>query len=85
MLKEEELGENHLLHSFTVEMRSQVFQYDDQFGEAPSPATDAAWKSLFPKQGGFFRHPILAPERSAFSVFHQLHCLVSYSLFHARA
>jgi hypothetical protein len=26
-------------------------------------------------QGGFFKHPDLAPERSTFAVFHQLHCL----------
>ncbi|KAF1963934.1 hypothetical protein BU23DRAFT_494794, partial [Bimuria novae-zelandiae CBS 107.79] len=45
------------------------------FGKPPTNETDAAWESLFPKHGGFFVHPQLAPDRSAFSVFHQLHCL----------
>jgi hypothetical protein len=56
-----------------------LFRYNRTFGEPPSEVTNAAWESLFPKHGGFFVHPDLAPERSAFSVFHQLHCLVSQS------
>ena len=55
---------------------SRVFQYDRIFGEAPSNLSDLAWQALFPEQGGFFKHPDIAPERSAFAVFHQLHCLV---------
>lgn len=51
------------------------FFYDHRFGQPPSNSSNAAWKTLFPKQGGFFRHPQLAPERSAFAAFHQLHCL----------
>ncbi|KAH7316780.1 hypothetical protein B0I35DRAFT_479596 [Stachybotrys elegans] len=54
---------------------SHLFQYNRTFGEAPSPDTNAAWESLFPHHGGFFVHAELAPKRSAFSVFHQLHCL----------
>jgi len=53
----------------------QTFVLDETFGSRPSPETNAAWKSLFPKQGGFFKHPDIAPERSAFSVFHTLHCV----------
>ncbi|KAK1993243.1 hypothetical protein LX36DRAFT_586765, partial [Colletotrichum falcatum] len=34
-----------------------------------------AWESLFPKKGGYFTHPTLAPHESVFSVFHQLHCV----------
>lgn len=30
---------------------------------------------MFPAEGGFFIHPQIAPTRSTFSVFHQLHCL----------
>ncbi|MCJ1311318.1 hypothetical protein MMC25_004989 [Agyrium rufum] len=45
------------------------------FGQESTNATVRAWKDLFPEQGGFFKHPTLAPTRSAFSVFHQLHCL----------
>lgn len=79
--KFEENKASPCLHGFTVKSVSQVFLYDDRFGEPPSPITDAAWESLFPEQGGFFKHPTLAPERSAFSVFHQLHCLVSFFFF----
>lgn len=52
-----------------------LFSYNRTFGSAPSPTTDTAWDELFPPQGGFFRHPELAPWRSAFSAFHLLHCL----------
>ncbi|KAL8729370.1 MAG: hypothetical protein Q9166_004763 [cf. Caloplaca sp. 2 TL-2023] len=55
--------------------RNEVFRYNRTFGTAPSNASDAAWKSIFPEQGGFFKHPVIAPERSAWAVFHQLHCL----------
>ncbi|KAK9796590.1 putative Oxidase ustYa [Seiridium cardinale] len=61
--------------AFGLETEDQLFQYNRTFGEAPSNATDAAWRSLFPQHGGFFVHPELAPKRSAFSVFHQMHCL----------
>lgn len=57
--------------------KPEVFHYNRTFGEAPSNFSNAAWLSLFPIQGGFFKHPTIAPQRSAFSVFHQLHCLVS--------
>ena len=59
-----------------VTTRSEVFHYNGTFGEAASNASNAAWSELFPKQGGFFKHPTIAPQRSAFAVFHQLHCLV---------
>lgn len=59
-----------------VTTKPEVFSYNRTFGEAPSNASDSAWFSLFPEQGGFFKHPTIAPQRSAFSVFHQLHCLV---------
>jgi len=55
--------------------KPQTFRYNPDFGGPPSEITDNAWASLFPEQGGFFKHPDLAPERSAFAVFHQLHCL----------
>ena len=59
--------------------RSEVFRYSRMFGSAPSDDSDTAWASLFPEQGGYFKHPVIAPERSAFAVFHQLHCLVCQS------
>ncbi|KAF7864304.1 uncharacterized protein EAF02_010272 [Botrytis sinoallii] len=55
----------------------QTFEYNRTFGEPPSNVSDEAWRSVFPSHGGFFKHPRLAPERSAFSVYHQLHCLNS--------
>ncbi|KAL8919490.1 MAG: hypothetical protein Q9208_006775 [Pyrenodesmia sp. 3 TL-2023] len=41
---------------------------------APSTATSAAWRSIYPHHGGFFYHPDHS-ERVPLSVFHQLHCL----------
>ena len=60
-----------------MDRTSHLFQYNETFGDAPSEMTDLAWAELFPSQGGLFKNPELAPERSALSVFHQLHCLVS--------
>lgn len=60
-----------------VHTKTKIFHYDPRFGAVPSNASNAIWQSIFPAQGGFFKHPTLAPKRSAFSVFHQLHCLVS--------
>ncbi|MCJ1285826.1 hypothetical protein MMC26_005167 [Xylographa opegraphella] len=54
---------------------TQVFKYNRTFAEAPSDISDRAWKDIFPPRGGFFAHPGIAPHRSTFSVFHQLHCL----------
>ncbi|TVY13892.1 Oxidase ustYa [Lachnellula arida] len=53
----------------------ETFIYNRIYGAKPSNATSEAWDTLFPSQGGFFKHPTLAPQRSALSVFHQLHCL----------
>lgn len=60
-----------------VPTHSQIFYQNHTFGAAPSNVSNAAWASLFPDQGGFFKHPNIAPQRSAWAVFHQLHCLVS--------
>ena len=61
-----------------VPSRKDIFYHNRTFGAAPSNVSDAAWNSIFPEQGGFFKHPVLAPQRSAWAVFHQLHCLVRY-------
>ncbi|KAI0478577.1 hypothetical protein GGR56DRAFT_328896 [Xylariaceae sp. FL0804] len=45
------------------------------FSYPPSEHTNRAWRDIFPAEGGFFVHPTIAPTRSTFSVFHQLHCL----------
>jgi hypothetical protein len=55
----------------------EVFIYNDTFAQKPSHESNTAWDDLFPNHGGFFMHPTLATKRSAFSVFHQVHCLVS--------
>jgi hypothetical protein len=52
-----------------------TFEQNNTFGQPPSKEVNAAWRDLLPKRGGFFTHPTIAPERSAFAVFHQIHCL----------
>jgi len=64
-----------------VVVKPQTFQYNRTFGDRPNKQTNQAWDSLFPKQGGYFRHPGIASKRSALAVFHQLHCLVSINPF----
>ncbi|KAH6675787.1 hypothetical protein B0J14DRAFT_372239 [Halenospora varia] len=61
----------------TLKLSSEqsIFRYNRTFGERPSNKTNKAWDELFPLQGGYFRHPRIALERSALAVFHQLHCL----------
>ncbi|CRG92118.1 hypothetical protein PISL3812_09173 [Talaromyces islandicus] len=54
---------------------SSIFTYNRTFAEVPSDESNAAWETLFPTRGGFFKHPQLAPDRSGLAVFHQLHCL----------
>jgi hypothetical protein len=66
-----------LAQMLTVLVRSneRVFRFDATFVNGTSLDADRAWLDLFPLQGGFFKHPQFAPNRSTFSVFHQLHCL----------
>lgn len=54
-----------------------TFEYEFNFAEAPSNLTSQRWESLFPQNGGFFKHPDVGPDPVGFAVFHQLHCLVS--------
>ncbi|OAL37127.1 hypothetical protein AYO20_03605 [Fonsecaea nubica] len=65
-------GDRGQLQLRTIEFE---LEYNASFGDAPSPVTEAAWDDLLPVQGGFFQHPQIAPSRSDFAVFHQLHCL----------
>ena len=58
-----------------VSLHPHTFVYNRTFGEKPSELSNAAWASIFPTQGGFFRHPEVSPSRATFAVFHQLHCL----------
>ena len=64
------------LTGLLVKMEPHVFQYNRSFSYPPSNITNRAWRDIFPQEGGFFIHPTIAPTRSTFSVFHQLHCLV---------
>jgi len=59
-----------------LNIHPNLFTYNPLFGSKPSNESDEAWEELFPKRGGFFNHPVIAPKRSAYAVFHQLHCLV---------
>jgi hypothetical protein len=54
-----------------------TFEYEFNFAEAPSNLPNSRWGFLFPLNGGFFKHPTIGPDPVAFSVFHQLHYLVS--------
>jgi hypothetical protein len=60
-------------------LMTKSFVYDRDFSYPPSNLTNAAWQTLFPARGGFFTHAPSITQRSTLSVFHQLHCLVSYS------
>ncbi|KAK1955854.1 hypothetical protein LY78DRAFT_593247, partial [Colletotrichum sublineola] len=53
----------------------QPFQANKSFIGRPDQERNRAWDSLFLEGGGFFIHPSIAPERSVFSTFHQMHCL----------
>ena len=71
-------SETHmLLLILEVRLASKEFVYERLYGSRSSPAVDQAWLHLFPSYGGFFEHPTIAPERSTFSAFHQLHCVNS--------
>jgi hypothetical protein len=55
----------------------RTFEYEFHYADAPSNLTNERWDSLFPLNGGFFKHPKVGRDPVAFAVFHQLHCLVS--------
>ena len=57
-----------------------VWQQNASFAAEPSPDTEAAWISLMPKGRGFVTHPVLAKEMKSISVFHEIHCLVRFSI-----
>jgi hypothetical protein len=62
--------------SLALAVNPHLFKMEAIYGAKPSNESDTAWNALMPKRGGFFNHPKIAPERSAYAVFHQLHCLV---------
>ncbi|KAK1713430.1 uncharacterized protein BDZ83DRAFT_589311 [Colletotrichum acutatum] len=65
---------------------SRTFELDLNYAMPPSAQVDEAWASLLPKEGGFFQHSKLAPQKSCIAVFHQLHCLdmIRQALYEAR-
>jgi hypothetical protein len=83
------LGQKYSRHDFLftsllhLDTQKRVFKHLPVWGDKPSNQSDDLWNTLMPKRGGFFNHPKIAPERSAYAVFHQLHCLAS-SLFHEK-
>jgi len=68
-------GLENISSALELEKVARSFRYNISFTEAPSPHTDQSWRDLFPIDGGFFVHPVVAPTRATFSSFHQLHCL----------
>ena len=61
-----------------LSVQPRLFKMERVFGDKPSRESSSAWDTLMPKRGGFFNHPKIAPKRSAYAVFHQLHCLVRF-------
>ncbi|KAL8788075.1 MAG: hypothetical protein Q9195_007489 [Heterodermia aff. obscurata] len=66
---------SHSGHALELDTIPHTFHYNRSFSYPPSNHTNRAWRNIFPAEGGFFIHPTIAPTRSTFSVFHQLHCL----------
>ncbi|KAK2051585.1 hypothetical protein LY76DRAFT_640053 [Colletotrichum caudatum] len=79
-------GEEPVRSELRLPTVRKTFELDLKYAMPPSPAVDEAWASLLPKEGGFFRHPKLAPRTSCMAVFHQLHCLdmIRQTLYEAR-
>ncbi|KAK1720340.1 uncharacterized protein BDZ83DRAFT_785360 [Colletotrichum acutatum] len=72
-------GSRHIKQevSQTLELSEVIhpLQGNESFIGRPNRERNRAWENLFPEDGGFFIHPSIAPERSVFSTFHQVHCL----------
>ncbi|KAK2042700.1 hypothetical protein LZ31DRAFT_623228 [Colletotrichum somersetense] len=79
-------GEEPVKSELRLSTVRKTFELDLKYAMPPSPAVDEAWASLLPKEGGFFKHPELAPRTSCMAVFHQLHCLdmIRQTLYEAR-
>jgi hypothetical protein len=61
-------------------LRDVVWTHNSTFGSDPSAASEAAWQELIPLGRGFVRHARLTGgEEKSVSVFHELHCLVSWT------
>ncbi|RAR12422.1 hypothetical protein DDE82_000133 [Stemphylium lycopersici] len=52
-----------------------VWQQNASYSGEPTEENDKTWADLIPDGRGFVRHPVLAKELKAVSVFHQIHCL----------
>ncbi|KAK2017114.1 hypothetical protein LZ32DRAFT_39060 [Colletotrichum eremochloae] len=79
-------GEEPVKSELQLPTVGKTFELDLKYAMPPSPEVDEAWASLLPKEGGFFKHPTLAPQKSCMAVFHQLHCLdmIRQTLYEAR-
>jgi hypothetical protein len=76
------LSQHTKLIYFPVQMVHHSFVYNDSFPKPPTSNVnihhDQPWRTLYPEHGPYFNKTATNPERWTFSVFHQLHCVVSY-------
>ncbi|KAK1979233.1 hypothetical protein LZ30DRAFT_597385 [Colletotrichum cereale] len=86
MTQQKYYGEEPVKSELQLSTVQKTFELDLKYAMPPSPEVDEAWASLLPKEGGFFKHPRLAPRKSCVAVFHQLHCLdmIRQTLYEAR-
>jgi len=70
---------NNYTSTISLDIIPQVLEYKRPFAEDPRLQVEDIWDSIFPNNGsqgsGYFSHPDIAPKRSTFSAYHQLHCL----------
>ncbi|KAM0304943.1 hypothetical protein ACHAO8_011334 [Botrytis cinerea] len=66
------------MSTIPLAIEPKTLTYQRPFADDPALQQDDIWDTMFPNngsRGGYFSHPTIAPQRSTFSAFHQLHCL----------
>ncbi|PQE21335.1 Tat pathway signal sequence protein [Rutstroemia sp. NJR-2017a WRK4] len=66
------------MSTIPLSIRPHTLTYQRPFADDPALRPTDIWDTIFPNNGtvgGYFSHPTIAPQRSTFSAFHQLHCL----------
>ncbi|KAM3064785.1 hypothetical protein ACMFMG_008734 [Clarireedia jacksonii] len=66
------------MSTIPLSIRPHSLVYQRPFADDPALRQTDIWDTIFPNNGtvgGYFSHPTIAPKRSTFSAFHQLHCL----------
>jgi len=69
---------NSYISVISLDIIPQVLEYQRPFADDPKLQDGDIWDGMFPNngsRGGYFSHPDIAPKRSTFSAYHQLHCL----------